>query len=187
MSFLCTVSSASAASFAKGTVIKTELVHAIDTSTLKVGDPIELRVIQPYPNDNPIWQNAQIKMHVTDVTPGGSGTRARVGFLFDSITLKTGETKSFAGFVDSSAVVRRGGGSSSSASSSHAASMAQPPSSITGRSQTNTVFWQHKVGSGSSSNAPTGGYAYARTPGAAVTLPAGSLVTLELATSLDIP
>ncbi|MGZ3499065.1 MAG: hypothetical protein ACXWNK_14635 [Vulcanimicrobiaceae bacterium] len=176
---------ATAASFAKGTVVKTELAQPVATATLKPGDSIELRVVQPYPDNDPNWEGARIAMHVTDVTQGTPGTRARVGFLFDRITLRTGASKPFAAFVISSAVVRRGGSSSSQSSAGMA--QAQPPSSITGRSQTSTVFWQHKVGSGSSNTAPTGGYAYARQPGVEVTLPEGSVVTLELASPLDIP
>jgi len=185
-----TVPSFASTAIPKGATLQTQLASGVNSATLKPGDTISFVVVAPYPQDASGLAGATIVADVTDVAHAKGDARARVGFLFDHIQLKGGGSQPIAAFVQSSAVVRQGGTSQSSSEDTLVASQlaaAVPP----GMAQTNnsdTVFWQHKLGkSAPATNRRTGGIAYARKRGGQIKLAAGTPVTLQLASPLTLP
>lgn len=174
-----------------GEVLTTQTASALDTAALKAGDTFTLDVVEPYPPGAGSLAGAKVLLTVTDVTHEAPNGRARVGFLFQRITFSNGRSEPIAGFVLSSNVVRRGQVVAAAPTPALPAPPPAPPMGGMSSTSSNTVFWQKRIGSPSSSSSPsasqvsTGGYAYARSGDAR--LPAGSTVKIQLSRDLNVP
>lgn len=155
------------------TKILCELGTTIDSRDAQPGDSFILRVND---DNEPALYGAVIKGHITDVVQPHGLRRAEVGFLLDTISFATKATEPIRAYVVSPNVVQH-----TVMNPAHVPAYVPP-----GNPPPSTIVFQTQIG-GSKATASTGGYAYAPTTGKPIVAHAGSAVTIELASDLQVP
>jgi hypothetical protein len=162
-------------SLGAGTRIACIVETPVDSATNQAGDNFTLAVADP---SYPWLHGAKIAGHFTRVQGPHGLNRARIDFLFDSITFENGEKEPIRAYVISPNVVNKTG---------NAPRAAVTPPSAPFAASSSTIVWQTSIGSAPKQTSQTGGYAYAGKNGAQIVVAVGTHVTLELASTLKTP
>jgi hypothetical protein len=75
---------------AAGSNVTSSMNSTIDSGSAHVGDQFSMTVLTPYPNNNGVYDNAQLYGHVTSVTSAGEGRSPVLAFNIDRIALANG-------------------------------------------------------------------------------------------------
>ncbi len=164
-----------------GTKIECVLQSTVDSRTAKAGDTFTLHVNDP---SHPALAGARIKGHVTRVNGPFGMQPAEIAFLFDSITFASGAKEPIRAFVVSRNVVQR--------NATGPGAPVPPPGPVrmpntVGPPNQSTMAWSTQLGPKTQQTAQTGGYAYAASTTKPLVVQAGTPVTIDLASDLQVP
>lgn len=164
-----------------GTNIACVMQTAVDASTANAGDTFTLDVKDP---SQPALEGARIRGHITHANGAFGTRRAEIGFLFDSIRFASGARVPIRAYVLSRNVVRR--------SDTGPGAPVPPPGPVrlpntVGPPSQDTMVWQTTLGPKNQGGPQTGGVAYAPSPSHPLVVQAGTPVTIQLASDLQVP
>jgi hypothetical protein len=75
----------------------------ISSKSAQVGDGFTMRVVSPFPNEDPNFAGARLRGHVADVQSAGQGRPARLVLRLDSIVFPDGTSERVSGTVSTAA------------------------------------------------------------------------------------
>ena len=164
-----------------GTKIACVLQTAVDSRTAQAGDTFTLHVNDP---SLPELAGARIKGHITHVNGPFGMQPAEIAFLFDSITFASGAKEPIRAFVVSRNVVQR--------NATGPGAPVPPPGPVrmpntVGPPNQSTMAWSTQLGPKTQQTSQTGGYAYAASTTKPLVVQAGTPVTIDLASNLQVP
>jgi hypothetical protein len=164
-----------------GTRIACVMQTAVDSATAQAGDTFTLDVNDP---SQPALAGARIRGHITSAHGPRGIHPAEIAFLFDSIRFASGARVPIRAYVVSRNVVRR--------DATGPGAPLPPPGPVrlpntVGPPNQNTMVWQTTLGPKSQGGPQTGGTAYAQARNQPLVVQAGTPVTLELASDLQVP
>lgn len=153
----------------------------VDSSTAQAGDTFTLEVNDP---SQPALAGARIRGHITHVSPPRGLQRAEIAFLFDSIRFAGGSRVPIRAYVLSRNVVQR--------NATGPGAPLPPPGPVrlpntVGPPNQSTMVWSTQLGPKPQGGAQTGGFAYAPNPHTPLVVEAGTPVTIQLASDLQVP
>jgi hypothetical protein len=164
-----------------GTRIACTMQSAVDSRTAQAGDTFTLDVNDP---SQPELAGARIRGHITRVY-GPRGLRpAEIAFLFDSIRFASGARVPIRAYVLSRNVVQR--------NDTGPGAPLPPPGPVripntVGPPNQSTMVWSTTLGPKPQGGPQTGGFAYAEARGKPLVVQAGTPVTIQLASDLQVP
>lgn len=164
-----------------GTKIACVLQTAVDSRTTQSGATFILHVNDP---SLPALAGARIKGHVTRVSGAFGMQPAEIAFLFDSITFASGAKEPIRAYVVSRNVVQR--------NATGPGAPVPPPGPVrmpntVGPPNQSTIAWSTQLGPKTQQTAQTGGYVYAASTNKPLVVQAGTPVTIDLASDLQVP
>jgi hypothetical protein len=164
-----------------GTRIACVMQTAVDSSTAQFGDTFTLDVKDP---SQPALEGARIRGHITSANGPRGTRRAEIAFLFDSIRFAGGARVPIRAYVVSRNVVQR--------NDTGPGAPLPPPGPIrmpntVGPPNQSTMAWSTTLGPKNQSGPQTGGFAYAPSPNQPLVVQAGTPVTIQLASDLQVP
>jgi hypothetical protein len=164
-----------------GTKISCILQTDVDSRTAQAGDVLTLHVNDP---SQPGLAGARINGHITRVNGPFGMQPAEIAFLFDSITFASGAKEPIRAFVVSRNVVQR--------NATGPGAPVPPPGPVrmpntVGPPNQSTMAWSAQLGPKTQQTSQTGGYAYAASVKKPLVAHAGTPVTIDLASDLQVP
>jgi hypothetical protein len=164
---LCCAGSAFAAPIPGGTTVYGILSTDLNSKNVNPGDGFSLTVTRPFPNGDASYANARITGHVTDVVRAGQGTKAHIGLAFDRIFLTNGTSAPISGRVVKVDVQH----ANSTTQKAVGAGVGMVVGNILGKAIGTNLGGL--IGAG-------GGFLYANNLKTNITIPQGSVVSLQL-------
>ncbi|HEX8806727.1 MAG TPA: hypothetical protein VF741_07245 [Candidatus Aquilonibacter sp.] len=164
-----------------GTRIACVMQTAVDSRTAQAGETFDLHVNDP---SQPELAGARIRGHITNVYPPRGLRRAEIAFLFDSIRFASGARVPIRAYVVSGNVVQR--------NDTGPGAPLPPPGPIrvpntVGPPNQSTMAWSTTLGPKPQGGSQTGGFAYAEARDKPLVVQAGTPVTIQLASDLQVP
>ncbi len=164
-----------------GTKIACIMQTPVDSRTAQAGDTFTLHVNDP---SEPVLAGARINGHITRVNGPFGMQPAEIAFLFDSITFASGAKEPIRAFVVSRNVVQR--------NATGPGAPVPPPGPVrmpntVGPPNQSTMAWSTQLGPKTQQTAQTGGFAYATSTKKPLVVQAGTPVTIDLASDLQVP
>lgn len=164
-----------------GTRIACVMQTAVDSSKAQAGDTFTLDVNDP---SQPALAGARIRGHITHVNGPFGMQPAEIAFLFDSIRFASGARVPIRAYVLSRNVVQR--------NDTGPGAPLPPPGPVrlpntVGPPNQSTMAWSTTLGPKNQSGPQTGGFAYAQARNKPLVVQAGTPVTIQLASDLQVP